>query len=182
MPDPMPANALDSPAHQATTTQDPAAFKDLMSAFPSGLAVVTVMDRTGKPHGFTCSSLCSVGVAPPTLLICVSNRSGTLAVIRDRGQFAVNLLHSQGRYAAEVFSSGSPERFSSLPWVPTPRLGLPHLVTHAHAIAECEVTKTMTASDHVIVLGEVAAMAHRQEPPLLYGLRRYATWPSAAES
>jgi flavin reductase (DIM6/NTAB) family NADH-FMN oxidoreductase RutF len=174
MPDPAPARALESSA----TTQDPAAFRELMSAFPTGLAVVTVTDRAGRPHGFTCSSLCSVGVAPPTLLICVSHRSATLAVIRDRSRFAVNLLHSQGRHAAEIFSSGRPERFSSLPWVPTPRLGLPHLVTHAHAIAECEVTKTMTASDHVIVLGEVVAMAHRQAPPLLYGLRRYAAWPS----
>jgi len=178
----MPASGLGGPARQAATLRDPAAYKDLMSAFPSGVAVVTVMDRTGKPYGFTCSSLCSVGVAPPTLLICVSNRSGTLAVIRDRGRFAVNLLHSQGRYAAEVFSSGGQERFSSLSWVPTPLLGLPHLVAHAHAIAECEVIKTMTASDHVIVLGEVAATTHRRQPPLLYGLRRYATWPSTAES
>ncbi|TDD47731.1 flavin reductase family protein [Saccharopolyspora elongata] len=175
MPDSVPASALDSPVQQ-----DAAAFKELMSAFPSGVAVVTVTDRTGEPHGFTCSSLCSVGLAPPTLLICVSNRSGTLAIIRDRGRFAVNLLHSQGRHAAEVFSSGAPDRFSSLPWAPTQRLGLPHLVEHAHAIAECEVTKTTVASDHVIVLGEVAAVTYRQEPPLLYGLRQYATWPSGA--
>ncbi|MFD1149290.1 flavin reductase family protein [Saccharothrix hoggarensis] len=150
-----------------------------MSTFPSGLAVVTATDRDGRPHGFTCTSLCSVGLAPPTLLICVSDRSGTLAVIRDRGRFAVNLLHSGGRRAAEVFSSGGSERFSALPWEPTARLGLPHLVAHAHAVVECAVTGTVAASDHVIVLGEVVTMAHRQEPPLLYGLRRYAAWPAA---
>ncbi len=176
MPEPAPARALENPV----TTEDPAAFRELMSAFPTGLAVVTAMDRAGRPHGFTCSSLCSVGVAPPTLLICVSHRSATLAVIRDRGRFAVNLLHSNARHAAEVFASGRPERFSALPWTPTSRLGLPHLVTHAHAIAECAVTQTMAASDHVIVLGEVVAMAHRQAPPLLYGLRRYAAWPAAS--
>ncbi|NUT46715.1 MAG: flavin reductase family protein [Saccharothrix sp.] len=178
MPEPRPAGALDSPAHWATTP-DAAAFRDLMSTFPSGLAVVTATDRDGRPHGFTCTSLCSVGVTPPTLLVCVSDRSGTLAVIRDRGRFAVNLLHSRGRHAAEVFSSGRPERFSALPWEPTGHLGLPHLVAHAHAVVECVVTGTTAASGHVVVLGEVAAMAHRQEPPLLYGLRRYATWPAA---
>lgn len=158
---------------------DAESFKDLMCAFPSGVAVVTTCDEDGTPRGFTCSSLCSVSVRPPTILVCADNRSGTLAALVRRGAFAVNLLHSRGRRTARLFASGDPERFSRVTWRPSPAWSLPYLVEDAHSLAECALDRTIVSGDHTIVLGHVVAIDRRPKPPLLYGLRQYARWPRA---
>jgi flavin reductase (DIM6/NTAB) family NADH-FMN oxidoreductase RutF len=151
-------------------------FRTLMSEFPSGVAIVTTTDDEGRPWGMTCSSLCSLSVSPPTLLVCLRAESPTLAALVKRGSFAVNLLHDGARSAAELFASGRPKRFDLLRWQ-SGRSG-PHLVDAAHAIADCRVSRTEHAGSHVIVLGTVVAVTHQDgHVPLLYGRRRYSSWP-----
>jgi flavin reductase (DIM6/NTAB) family NADH-FMN oxidoreductase RutF len=50
----------------------------------------------------TCSSVTSVTLLPPTLLVCLRVGSGTLEAVSAHGGFAVNLLHEEARHAAEV--------------------------------------------------------------------------------
>jgi flavin reductase (DIM6/NTAB) family NADH-FMN oxidoreductase RutF len=163
------------------STVDTDEFKALMSTFPSGVVIVTTADRLGTPWGLTCSSLCSVSLVPPLLLVCIRRGSRALATITERGLFAVNFLHFEGREAAEVFASAAASRFSHVPWQRTPQLALPSLSDHAHAVAECRVKELYKLGDHCVVVGEVAAIqTMRSAPPLLYGLRRYATWTEGA--
>jgi flavin reductase (NADH) len=155
-------------------------FREFMGGFPSGVAVVTTSDTDMTPYGLTCSSLCSVSVCPPTLLVCIDNRSGTLAALLRRGAFAINLLHGRACRTATLFASGDPERFSGVVWGPSPAWGLPYLSEDAHALAECEVRRTLVSSDHTVVLGHVMNIDRRPAPPLLYGLRQFAPWPCDA--
>ncbi|KES06113.1 hypothetical protein BU52_17000 [Streptomyces toyocaensis] len=158
---------------------DARTFRELMSGFPSGVAVVTTVDEEGAPRGMTCTSLCSVGLQPPSLLVCLENRSGTLRAAVSRGAFAVNLLHTAGRRAAAGFSTPGPDRFSDVEWELVEPHGLPRLSSDAHATAVCRVLRTVPSGDHTVVLGAVEHVVTAEAPrPLLYGRRRYATWPS----
>ncbi len=162
---------------------DDAAFRDLMSIFPSGVTVVTTCDQDGSPRGLTCTSLCSVSLRPPILLACLRNHSETLAVMLRNGTFAVNLLHAGGRDAAQVFASPVTDRFGQVDWERTPAGGLPWLSSDAHAVAECQVADAFEAGDHTVVFGEVDSVIAKPERPLLYGLRQYAVWtPRDADS
>jgi flavin reductase (NADH) len=154
----------------------PARFRDLMSTFPTGVAVITATDRDAVQHGLTCTSLCPVTLRPPTLLVCLNRSSGTLRAVRESGSFAVNLLHERGRGAAEVFSSAAPDRFSRVSWRPSPCVGQPWLVEDAFAVAECRVVKLSVVGDHAMVLGELAHVEQSSDVPLLYGMRRFASW------
>lgn len=158
------------------------AFRALMGSHPSGVAVITTADAEGTPYGFTCTALCSVSLDPPQLLVCAGNNGSTLPVLAARGAFTVNLLHSAGRRAAEAFAGPAAERFRTVPWRPAPVTGLPALPEDAHATAECRVTRLTPAGDHTIVIGEVLhTQTHpraAEEAPLLYDMRRYATWPA----
>jgi flavin reductase (DIM6/NTAB) family NADH-FMN oxidoreductase RutF len=163
-----------APAHPVE-----AGYRELMGAFPTGVAVVTTLDRQNRPRGLTCSSLSSVTLTPPTLLVCLSTHSGTLTALRERGTFALNLLHSRGRHAAEVFSKPSTvDRFDQIDWRPVAPDGLPWLVGDAFAVAECTVAGTFEVGDHTVVLGEVDGVRHNADVPLLYGLRTFSAWPS----
>ncbi|MCC3766832.1 flavin reductase family protein [Streptomyces sp. UNOC14_S4] len=173
-----------SPDWESTCGPAPAmnadAFRSLMAAHPSGVAVVTTYDGSGEPYGFACTAWCGVSLAPPLVLVCASSTGSTLPVLAERGRFALNLLHGAGRRAAEAFATREAGRFGAVPWHRSPGTGLPVLPEDAHAVAECRVTQLTEAGDHTIVLGEVVRTQELAEPrpaPLLYGMRRYAVWP-----
>jgi flavin reductase (NADH) len=151
-------------------------YRQLMTAFPTGVAILTTLDAQGKAYGLTCSSLSSVTLQPPTLLACLRSDSPTLAALSAHGSFAVNLLHARGQHAAHTFSTPVGDRFAQVGWEPSPRSGLPRLVEDAFAFAECVVVGRLPVGDHTVVLGEVATVEQATDTPLLYGMRRYRPW------
>ncbi|MFE2957710.1 flavin reductase family protein [Nocardia tengchongensis] len=160
----------------------PAEHRDLMSHFPTGVTIVTATGPDGSPRGLTCTSLSSVTLDPPTLLVCLNRRSGTLDALRN-GRFGVNLLRLGAQQAAAVFSRPVADRFTGIDWRPSPVLEVPHLVTDAFAFAGCVVRDSLVVGDHEIVLGEVCEIRNEPDEPLLYGMRTFsALAPVAAES
>lgn len=159
----------------------PGEFRELMAGFPTGVTVVTAFDRARRPWGMTCSSLCSVTLRPPTLLVCIRNGSPTLAAVLGGARFSVNLLSDIGRPVAELFASGASDRFDQVTWADTPGCGGPHLPEVAHAVADCRVLKAEPVGDHTVVFGEVErSVTWSPAPqPLIYGLRSYAVWPAS---
>jgi flavin reductase (DIM6/NTAB) family NADH-FMN oxidoreductase RutF len=153
----------------------------MMAGFPTGVAIVTTTKPDGRPWGMTCSSVCSVTTEPPTLLVCLRRESPTLAALLRQRSFAVNLLHESARDVAELFASGTADRFDRVRWRSDPASGGPHLVEHSHVIGDCRVSGTELVGDHIVVFGEVLRVTHQppRRSPLLYGMRGYASWPAA---
>ncbi|MFJ6656352.1 flavin reductase family protein [Streptomyces sp. NPDC091377] len=167
---------------QASPTSTPptttaTAFRTMMSRFPSGVSVVTALLPDGTPRGMTCSSLCSVSLEPPVLLVCLRHGSPTLDAVTGSGRLAVNLLHDRARPVAELFASGDPHRFERVPWA-TEGVAGPHLTRDAHTVADCEVALSQRVGDHTAVYGRISRITRQTDHvPLLYGLRRFHRWP-----
>lgn len=158
-----------------------AEYRDLMSSFPTGISVVTTVDSRDEPQGMTCSSVASVTLRPPTLLVCLRLRSATLTAVRDRGAFAVNLLHARARDTAVLFGSPVPNRFRRVRWQAGPS-GMPWLTGDAFAVADCAVSGEVEAGDHAVVFGEVRQIVNNPDTPLLYGFRTYSAWALPART
>ncbi|EST32909.1 flavin reductase family protein [Streptomyces roseochromogenus] len=157
-------------------------LRRLMAGFPTGVSVVTALAPDGTPWGMTCTSLCSVALDPPTLLVCLRAGSPTLRAALDSGSLSVNLLHQRARSTSELFGSGAADRFDQVPWVPAQNGG-PHLIEAAHTIADCTVTAEQTVGDHAVVMARVTLVTSLCRPiPLLYGMRRYGSWAEDAEN
>jgi flavin reductase (DIM6/NTAB) family NADH-FMN oxidoreductase RutF len=125
-------------------------FRDLMAAWPTGVAVVTGVDGA-RPLGCTVTALASVSVDPPLLLVSLATESRTLAAVERTGRFGVCVLAAPQRHLARAFAAGDPTaRFAGVPyrWM----LGVP--VLHGTATgAVCAVGDTIAVADHVLVLG-----------------------------
>jgi flavin reductase (DIM6/NTAB) family NADH-FMN oxidoreductase RutF len=157
-------------------------LRPFMASFPTGVAVVTSLDADHRPWGMTCTSLCSISLEPPSILVSQRSASPTLSAIREHGGFALNLLHDRAQATSNRFGSGDPERFESTEWeLPVQARG-PHLRADAHATADCALLSTTVIGDHTAVFAEVKRVIARDLTPipLLYGLRRYARWPLPA--
>ncbi|MFD7068874.1 flavin reductase family protein [Streptomyces sp. NPDC059913] len=155
-------------------------IRPLMGGFPSGVSVVTALGADGTPRGMTCSSLASVALGPPTLVICLRTASPTTQSVLSSGQLALNLLHEQAQATSDLFSSGNPDRFALSEWRLPLGAGGPHLTQAAHAVADCTVAGTREVGDHTAVFVRVRRFtADESAQPLLYGRRRYARWSHA---
>ncbi len=157
---------------------DKSTFFAIMSAFPTGVTIVTTLDADAQPIGLTCSALCSLSAEPPLVLVCIDRRSSVLPALRQSGRFVVNYLLAGRDELSNRFASREQERWTGVPWRPT-RHGLPWLHRDSLAYAECALVREFEGGDHVVLFGCVdggqpPAPATR---PLMYFRRSYATWP-----
>jgi flavin reductase (NADH) len=151
------------------------AFREAMSLTASGVAIITAMDLEKGPRGFTCTSMCSVSLVPPMLLVCAHHRSRTLEAARSSGYFAVNALHSAAKPVAELFASAETDKFGRVNWRPGPAAGLPWLDDVTTVFVECSVAQCHPAGDHYVLVGlALSAQLARGWPPLAYSCRSYA--------
>jgi flavin reductase (DIM6/NTAB) family NADH-FMN oxidoreductase RutF len=151
-------------------------FFAIMSAFPTGVAVVTTLDAEREPRGLTTNALCSVSAEPPLLLICVDRESRTLPALRHSGRFVVNFLAQHRDELARLFASKADDKFAGVDWEPGLG-GMPCLRADSLAYAECVVEQELEAGDHVIFTGLVVeGLAPDPESvPILYFRRSYSS-------
>jgi flavin reductase (DIM6/NTAB) family NADH-FMN oxidoreductase RutF len=155
-------------------------LRPFMAGFPTGVGIITTLADDGAPRGMTCTSICSVTLEPPTVLVCLRGDSATLHALIASSRFALHLLHAGARQVAEQFASSDRRRFETLSWHLPDGAGGPHLTGAAHAIADCRLVRVEPIGSHSVVFGCVFRISHHGEPrPLLYGLRRFAEWPDA---
>ncbi|MFJ3877339.1 flavin reductase family protein [Streptomyces sp. NPDC090077] len=155
-------------------------IRPLMSAFPSGVSVITTIGPDSEPRGMTCSSLASVALSPPTVVLCLRTASPTVQAVLETGHVAVNLLHENARPVSDLFASGAADRFERVEWRLPLGAGGPHLAESSHAVADGEVTQAVEFGDHTAVFVRITRVSLREDAePLLYGKRRYARWTDA---
>jgi flavin reductase (DIM6/NTAB) family NADH-FMN oxidoreductase RutF len=153
-------------------------FREIMSTFPSGVAIVTAAEDAGKPRGLTVSAFCPVSLDPPLVLVCIDKSSNSLAPIQRSGGFTVNLLASGREELARRFASKTEDKFEGVTTQsPSVAEAGPILVDDYVAYAACRVHSAVEAGDHFIIVGQVEEGEHRTGVvPLMYGRRVFTDW------
>jgi flavin reductase (DIM6/NTAB) family NADH-FMN oxidoreductase RutF len=141
-------------------------FCSACAQFATGVAVATVLDPSGDPHGITVNSFTSVSLDPPLILICIGHSAGILAHFRTSPSFGINLLSEAQEPLSVRFAERGRDRFGNIVWVPG-ETGVP-LIPDVLATIECRRVRIETAGDHEIILGEVVRTNVRGGRPLLY--------------
>jgi flavin reductase (DIM6/NTAB) family NADH-FMN oxidoreductase RutF len=134
--------------------------------FATGVAVATVLDPAGAPHGITVNSFTSVSLDPPLVLICIGHAAGILAHFRTSPSFGINVLSETQEHLSLRFAERGRDRFGDIPWAPG-ETGVP-LIPGVLGAIECRRVRTETAGDHDIFIGEVVGTSVRGGRPLIY--------------
>lgn len=150
---------------------DPRAFRDTLSRFPTGVAVVTASGEQG-PAGLTTNAFSSLSLAPPLVLVCFDRDSRTLAIVRESRRFAVNILRTGQEDLARLFAGKAPhpEKFAAV--THTADHGVP-VLDDALAWLVCELEAMHPGGDHEIGVGAVTALGGDPagEPLVFHGGR-----------
>jgi flavin reductase (DIM6/NTAB) family NADH-FMN oxidoreductase RutF len=144
---------------------DSTALRRTMGRFATGVAVITTA-LDGVPHGMTVNSLTSVSLDPPMLLVCFNRGARTAECVEQSGRFAVNILGARQEHVSNAFARRGEDHFADLE-PPEHPSGVP-LIPGALAHAVCRVDRVLDGGDHVIVLGVVEDVSHRDGAPLLF--------------
>ncbi len=131
-------------------------MRRVMSRFPTGVTVVAARDADGTPFGLTVSSLTSVSLDPPLILVCIDRGSSSHDRLISAPSFTVSVLSGLQVGVAERFASEpSAGRFDGVRWrVATS--GDP-IVEGSTAWLSCLRESVYGGGDHSIVLGRVDA-------------------------
>lgn len=146
------------------------ALRSAMANFATGLTVVTTSDG-GRPHGSTLSGVMSLSMDPPMVLLSLARTSSLLARLQRGGRFGVNVLAAHQDQVALRFATKVHDRFADIGWSDE---GAPRL-DDVHAWVLADVTQTVPAGDHVLVIGSVVQAEAGPHRPLVYWQRTFGT-------
>ena len=131
-------------------------FRGAMRHLTGGVSVITV--GSGKDiTGMTVTSVSSLSVEPPTLIVSINRESSSWPILRRQGFFGVNILGAGQLDVAERFTGKGglkgAARFTGDDWNIRPS-GV-RLLTGALAAIECEAEDVIERHSHAIVIGRV---------------------------
>ncbi len=151
---------------------DPQAWRLALGSFASGVVIVTTSDDSGRPVGTTVSAFSSVSLAPPLLLVCLDQRSRTLAAVRCSGVFCVNILSAgQGELARLFANPLATDRFRDVPFT-SGATGAPRL-SGVLASIDCHLHALHVAGDHELLIGLGMQMQVIPGEPLIYSQGKF---------
>ena len=145
-------------------------FKNSMRNLAASVSVVTV--GTGiHASGFTATSVISLSVDPPTVLVSINRGSASWPLVQSGRKFAVNVLSSAHFDIAETFAGRSGlkghERYIDPRWERSSGQ-VPHLVD-ALAVIECDLEEVLPRYSHAILIGRVVkVITNSSGRPLVY--------------
>jgi flavin reductase (DIM6/NTAB) family NADH-FMN oxidoreductase RutF len=150
-------------------------LRNVMGRFATGVTVVTTTHRDAI-HGMTANAFLSVSLRPPLVLVSLG-RCRMSEMLPRTGRYGVSVLaadqeHFAAHFAGQRESPVAPE----FVW----EKDLP-LLDGALAHVGCRVVDVHTAGDHVLWIGEVEHLSHRDGEPLLFYTGRFGTLREVSE-
>ena len=150
-------------------------FRHVMGRFATGVTVVTTVERD-TVHGMTANGFLSVSLRPPLVLVSLG-RCKMNEMLPRSGRYGISVLsHNQQHFAAHFAAQKASPVEPTFTW----QNGLP-LLEGALAHLVCRVADVHRAGDHVLWIGEVEYLDHRDDEPLLFYTGRFGTMREIAD-
>ena len=151
-------------------------FRQAMRQLAGGVSVITAASGQSRT-GMTVSSVISVAMDPPELLVSVNQQASSWSVIQATRRFGVNVLAShQGQVARRFSGQGGlqgEQRYEGAVWQRTPE-GV-WLLQGALAALVCELVQVQLYRGHALLIARVTGLnaGPPDAGPLLYWQGNY---------
>lgn len=143
-------------------------FKQAMRRLAATVTLITLMEDDA-PKGMAATAVCSLSMAPASLLVCINKSASLHDIILAAGHFGVNILHKDQIEVSRRFSDKclKEARFENADWG-NHHLGPPMLAGVQVGIV-CKRSAFFSFGTHTILVGEVVDVKSREDiDPLIY--------------
>lgn len=148
-------------------------FRDALGLFASGV-VIAAADDGYRAHALTVASFCSVSLRPQLCLLCVTDTSAFIPIMRGVGAFSVHILSGEQEAVARLFASRPvEERVAAL----ERRTDAPPRVPGALAGFDFRLFAEHPGGDHRIIIGELVDLRVADSPAPVLGWSRGTLGP-----
>jgi len=151
---------------------DPSQFRQLLGRFATGVTVLTTRDQAGRPVGMTASSVASVSLNPPLVLVSVDQKNDMYPALQAAQRFVLNVLAADQEALSRRFAEEHPNRFDGVGYQQS-KHGIP-VLDGVLASIECEKQAEVPGGDHSVFFGIVTGGSVSDRRPLLYYRGGYA--------
>ena len=151
---------------------EPPQFRQLLGRFATGVTVLTSRKPHGEPIGMTASSVASVSLDPPLVLVSVDKQHDMHAALESATHFVLNILSAEQEAVSRRFASNETDRFRGVSYKENER-GIA-VIDGAVAHIECEKRSAVPGGDHTVFIGLVVGGDATDRRPLLYYRGGYA--------
>jgi 3-hydroxy-9,10-secoandrosta-1,3,5(10)-triene-9,17-dione monooxygenase reductase component len=145
---------------------EPAEFRSVLGAYPTGVCVVTGQNH-GHKLGITIGSFTAISLDPPLVGFFIDQASRRWPPIAEAGRFCVNILGIHQLRECQFFTRQQAAEFTR--FIESPAgTGMP-VIEDAIAWVECEVNEIRRFGDHDLVTGKVMSLSRgRNGTPLVF--------------
>ena len=136
-------------------------FRLAMRRYNYSVSIMSNKDNADNPNAITVSSVTSISMDPPSLLICINKSSRIHNSIELESKFCINLLNNKQEDLSNICSDEDmyDQRFKDENWNLD---GIPFL-KNAQANIFCKVDKLTSYHTHTIVIGLVEDATYADE-------------------
>lgn len=142
----------------------------------SSVCVVTTEGQSGR-FGVTVSSMTSVSMEPPSILVCVNKDNLVAPAVLENGVFCVNMLREDQSSISDMFAGrqGSEiDRFECGNWTKS-TTNCPALMGAA-TVFDCSLAESHLFGSHLVLIGRIVSVVnHPTSLALVYHDRKYCT-------
>ena len=136
-------------------------FRLAMRRYIYSVSILSNKDEEGNSNAITVSSVTSISMEPPSLLVCINKNSRIHDTLKEGSKFCINLLSKDQEELSNICSDENKydERFNDNNWNTDkiPFLG------NAQANIFCKVDKLTSYHTHTIVVGMVENATYSDE-------------------
>ena len=136
-------------------------FRLAMRRYIYSVSIMSNKDKANNPNAITVSSVTSISMDPPSLLICINKSSRIHDTIELGSKFCINLLNSNQQNLSNICSDEEmyDQRFKDKNW----NLDDIPFLQNAQANIFCKVDKLTSYHTHTIVVGLVEEANYADE-------------------
>lgn len=148
-------------------------FKNLMRKWPTGVSVISTLDKGGNKYALTANSLVSVSLEPILLSFCIKKTSPTFKALLEYKQFVISILSNHQQDIASHFAMSLPDKFENIEFELCKITSCPY-ITDCLGYVPCETISSIEAGDHQIIVGKVLGISmDKGKSPLIYYNREF---------
>ena len=128
-------------------------FRKAMRSYVYSVSILSNVGENKEYHAITVSSVTSVSIDPPSILVCINKTAGIHDSITMGSKYCINLLTKDHEELSNICSNYEEEknRFTSDQW----DLSDIPFIKNAQANIFCEVDQLIEYHTHTIVIGKV---------------------------